>query len=68
VEAAVREVHGDGVTVVMSTQDLGQARRLAEDLVVLHRGRVADVGPAARVFAEPANGSVAAFLVGDLVD
>jgi tungstate transport system ATP-binding protein len=68
VEAAVREIHGDGVTVVMSTQDLGQARRLAEELVVLHRGRVADSGPAARVFAEPADATVAAFLAGDLVD
>jgi tungstate transport system ATP-binding protein len=68
VEAAVREIHGDGVTVVMSTQDLGQARRLAEDLVVLHRGRVADSGPAARVLAEPADATVAAFLAGDLVD
>jgi tungstate transport system ATP-binding protein len=68
VETAVREIHGDGVTVVMSTQDLGQARRLAEDLVVLHRGRVADSGPAARVFAEPADATVAAFLAGDLVD
>jgi tungstate transport system ATP-binding protein len=68
VETAVREIHGDGVTVVMSTQDLGQARRLAEELVVLHRGRVADSGPAARVFAEPADATVAAFLAGDLVD
>lgn len=68
VETAVREIHGEGVTVVMSTQDLGQARRLAEDLVVLHRGRVADHGPAARVLAEPTTPTVAAFLVGDLVD
>jgi tungstate transport system ATP-binding protein len=68
VETAVREIHGDGVTVVMSTQDLGQARRLAEELVVLHRGRVADSGPAARVFAEPADATAAAFLAGDLVD
>ena len=68
VETAVREIHGDGVTVVMSTQDLGQARRLAEELVVLHRGRVADTGPAARVFTEPADATVAAFLAGDLVD
>jgi len=68
VEDAVRAIDADGVSVVMSTQDLGQARRLAEDLVVLHRGRVADAGPAARVFAEPANATVAAFLRGDLVD
>lgn len=68
VEAAVREIHAEGVTVVMSTQDLGQARRLAEDLVVLHRGRVADAGPASRVLAEPADRTVAAFLAGDLVD
>jgi tungstate transport system ATP-binding protein len=68
VEDAVRAIDAEGVSVVMSTQDLGQARRLAEDLVVLHRGRVADAGPAARVFAEPANAPVAAFLRGDLVD
>ena len=36
-----------GVKVVMATHDLGQARRLAGDIVLLHRGRLIESGPAA---------------------
>lgn len=53
VEAVVRSLVGEGVTVVMVSHDLAQARRVADDLVVVLAGRVAASGPAAEVLAHP---------------
>ncbi len=50
----------------MSTQELGQARRLADDAAFLHRGRLVEVGLAAEFFARPTSGEARAFLMGEL--
>lgn len=67
VEAAIAAFHARGVTVVMSTHDLGQARRLADDVAFLSRGRLVETGPAAAFFAAPRTPEVRAFLAGELV-
>ena len=51
----------------MTTHDLGQARRLAGEVVFLHRGRVLEHSPAGAFFAGPATPEAAAFLRGELV-
>jgi tungstate transport system ATP-binding protein len=67
VEEIVRNVAQSGVKIVLATHDLGQARRLASDIVFLVRGRVHECAPAAAFFASPATPEAAAFLRGDLV-
>ncbi|MEM6489424.1 MAG: ATP-binding cassette domain-containing protein [Pseudomonadota bacterium] len=67
IEALVQGVRADGVKVVLVTHDIGQARRLADDLVFLHRGRVAEHAPAERFFAGPASAPAEAFLAGRLM-
>ncbi len=57
----------DGMTVVMSTHDLAQARRLAEDVAFLHRGRLLESGPAETFFAAPRTDEARAFLAGALL-
>ena len=37
---SIRDVAARGIKVVMSTHDLGEARRLAGEIVLMHRGRV----------------------------
>src|ERR1700730_17679461 len=49
-EDVVRAVVARGIKVVMSTHDLGEARRLAGDVLMLHRGRVIERGDAAPFF------------------
>ncbi len=66
VEAIVAEMHGGGAKIVMTTHDLAQARRLADEVVFLQRGRVAEHAPAADFFAAPASEAAAAFLAGRL--
>ncbi len=67
VEEIVATLAARGTKIVMTTHDLGQARRLAGEVVFVHRGRVAECAPATTFFAEPATPEAAAFLRGDLV-
>ncbi len=64
VEQVVLALVARRLTTVMVAHDLRQAQRLADDVVVLIGGRVADAGPAGRVFAEPATAGARRFLAG----
>lgn len=64
VEQVVRALVTRELTTVMVAHDLRQAERLADDVVVLIAGRVADAGPVRRVFAEPATAGAQRFLAG----
>ena len=67
IEDIVRAVTARGVKVVMSTHDLGQAKRLAGDTVLLHRGRLIESGPAAEFFAQPRTHLARKFIAGELL-
>ena len=67
IEDIVRAVAAAGVKVVMSTHDLGQARRLAGDIVLLHRGRIVESGPAETFFAQPRTQEARRFIAGELL-
>jgi tungstate transport system ATP-binding protein len=67
VEAAVREFDAAGTKIVMTTHDLGQARRLADEVVFLSRGRLVEHSPAAAFFNGPESAQARAFLAGELV-
>lgn len=67
IENQVRRAHETGTTVVFVTHDLGQARRLADDIVFLHRGRVAERAGADRFFTRPSSEAATAFIEGRLM-
>jgi tungstate transport system ATP-binding protein len=67
VEDIVAAAAAGGVKIVMSTHDLGQARRLAGDIVFLAKGRLIEHAPAERFFAAPSTPEARAFVVGELV-
>ena len=68
IEDVVRTVADRQIKVVMSTHDLGEARRLAGDVVLMHRGRVIEGGPAAAFFDHPQTAEARRFLAGELLD
>ncbi len=68
VEALVEKLHAGGTKIVLATQDLGQARRLADEVLFLHRGRLVEQTPAERFFAEPRSDEARRFLRGELVE
>jgi tungstate transport system ATP-binding protein len=67
IEALLQEASAAGTRLVMSTHDMGQARRLARELVFMLGGKVHDVGDAEALFTRPATKELAAFLRGDIV-
>ncbi|MFO1350267.1 MAG: ATP-binding cassette domain-containing protein [Gammaproteobacteria bacterium] len=67
VEAIVTAIHADGATVVMTTHDLGQARRHADQIAFLHRGRLLEHTPAHQFFERPQSAEARAFLAGELL-
>lgn len=67
IEALIRTVHANGAKIIMTTHDIGQARRLADEIVFLHRGQVCERAPAESFFAGPGTPEAARFLKGDLL-
>ena len=67
IEDIVRTVAARGVKVVMSTHDLGEAKRLAGDIVLLHRGRLIEHGPAREFFTNPRTQEAKKFIAGELL-
>ncbi|SRR6185437_3693866 len=67
IEDIVRAITARGVKVVMSTHDLGQAKRLAGDVVLLHRGRLIESGPAADFFNAPRTEETRKYIAGELL-
>jgi tungstate transport system ATP-binding protein len=62
VEDIVRAIHAGGTKIVMTTHNLGQARRLADEILFLHAGRLVERAPAERFFASPRSAEAEAFL------
>ena len=67
VEAMIEAFHGEGMTVVMTTHDLAQARRLADEILFLHHGRLLEHTPAAEFFEGPRSEPARAFIRGELL-
>ncbi|TCL01561.1 tungstate transport system ATP-binding protein [Shimia isoporae] len=58
----------EGTRVVMATHDLGQARRLADDVWFVHHGLIHEAAPAATFFENPKTPEARAFIEGDIVE
>jgi tungstate transport system ATP-binding protein len=67
IEDVIGAVAARGIKVVMATHDLGEARRLAGDVVLLHRGRIVESAPAAEFFAQPKSDQSRRFIAGELL-
>jgi len=67
IEDVIRTVSRRGIKVVMSTHDLGEARRLAGEVVLLHRGRLVEAAAASRFFDAPQTREAHTFIAGELL-
>jgi len=67
VEELIRSIHEGGTKIVMTTHDLGQARRLAGDIVFLHNGHVVERASTEEFFTRPQDDAAKAFLQGELL-
>ena len=67
VEELIAAAHARGTSIVLVTHDLGQARRIADEVVFVHRGRITEHTPADRFFSLPASEPARAYLAGQIV-
>lgn len=66
VERIIRVIADDGCSIVMITHHLGQARRLADDIVFVDTGRITEHTPVADFFAAPRSAEAGHYLRGEL--
>ena len=67
IEALIGSVHRAGAKIIMTTHDLGQARRLAGEVLFLHQGRLLEHTPAGQFFQGPSSAEAGAFIKGKLL-
>jgi tungstate transport system ATP-binding protein len=66
IERVIGAMHAAGTKIVMVTHNLGQARRIGDEILFLHQGRLVERASADRFFKRPASPEAAQFLEGEL--
>ena len=66
IEKVIDAMVAAGTKIVLVTHNLGQARRLGDEILFLHQGRLIERGPADRFFRKPASAEAKQFLQGEL--
>ncbi len=67
VERIIDDIHAVGSKIIMTTHDLGQARRLSDEIIFLHKGRVLERTPSDAFFDTPQTPEARAFMRGELL-
>ena len=67
VEAAIAAIGDAGTKIIMVTHDLGEAKRLADEIIFIHEGRVLERAGAERFFSAPTSREAAVFINGELL-
>jgi len=67
IEAVLARARAGGTRIILATHDIGQARRLADDVVFLHHGRLIEAAPRDAFFDAPQSPEATAYLNGDLL-
>jgi tungstate transport system ATP-binding protein len=62
VERIINDIAGNGTRILMTTHNLGQARRLAQEIVFIDNGRIAEQTPVEQFFTRPQTDAAQRFL------
>ncbi len=68
IETILVAARDSGTRIVMSTHDMGQARRLADDILFLHHGKIVEASVASDFFPIPTTKDARMFLKGDILE
>lgn len=68
IEAVLQAASAGGTRMIMTTHNIGQARRLATEIIFLHRGSVRERASATEFFDGAKTAQARAFLSGDIVE
>ena len=67
IEKLLKQVINNGTKIIMATHDLGQAKRLGNDILFLHHGKLLEVGSATSFFENPKTKEGLTFLRGEIL-
>jgi tungstate transport system ATP-binding protein len=67
IERLIAVVRLEGVRVVLISHDLGQVRRLADEVAFVHHGRILERTPGEAFLAQPSSAEAQAFMRGEIV-
>lgn len=67
IESALRASIDQGLKLVMVSHDLGQVRRMADEVIMMNHGQIAEQSDAMRFFNAPTSSAAKAMLSGELV-
>ncbi len=67
IEEILLRTKADGTRIVMSTHNVGQTRRLADEILFVYRGKVLEEGPAPAFLAGPKTQEATAHINGELL-
>lgn len=66
IETLIGQIHAGGTKIVMTTHNLGQAKRLGDEILFLNQGRLVERSPVDQFFTKPASAEADAFIRGEL--
>ncbi|MDX1781080.1 MAG: ATP-binding cassette domain-containing protein [Thalassovita sp.] len=67
IEEILTQIRNTGTRIVMSTHDIGQARRLAGEVLFLHQGQLMEKSAGECFFDDPKSQAATAYLRGDIL-
>lgn len=65
-ETIIGQIRASGTKIVMTTHNLGQARRLGDEIIFISGGRLVERASVDRFFSQPASAEASAFIKGEL--
>jgi tungstate transport system ATP-binding protein len=66
IETLIGQIRAGGTKIVMTTHNLGQAKRLGDEILFLNLGRLVERTPVGQFFTKPASAEAEAFIRGEL--
>ena len=66
-EDIIRAIAARGIKIVMATHNLGEARRLAGEIVLMHRGCIVEIADTTMFFNAPKTDAARRFVSGELL-
>lgn len=66
-EDIIRTIAAEGIKIVMATHDLGEARRLGGEIVLMNKGRIVEVADTQTFFTSPRTDAARRFVAGELL-
>jgi len=67
VETMIEAAHNQGIKIIFVTHDVGQVRRLADEVLFIHRGMITEQTPVKYFLSNPASQAASDYLAGRLI-